>query len=138
MLRKFLLILANAGLMATPVSAADSASFNLRLRVDVHCTVQHQPVGYGVSVGGAVSLGQFREYCNAPNGYELVVSYTPGTLRGATIVAGDDRTILNGSGQAVLSRATGPRVRERMVTAIPGDDGFDTDRLELRIVPSLT
>ena len=84
----------------------------------------------------AVSLGSFREYCNAPTGYDLVINYAPGSLEGTRIIAGNDEIILNGSGQAVLSRATGPRVRERPIAAVPGEQGFDTDRFELTIVPS--
>lgn len=137
MVTKFLLALAGIALAASPTAAlADSMGYNLRLRVGVNCTVQHQLADYGSLVGGVISLGQFREYCNAPRGYELVVSYTPGTLRGTTIIAGDDRVVLDGSGKAVLSRATGPRSVERKIAVIPGENGFNTERLDFGIMPS--
>ena len=137
MIRKITLGAASVILAAAPTAAlAASFGFNLRLSVAVHCTVQHQPMGYGAATGNAVSLGTFREYCNAPAGYDLVVNYTPGSLHGARIIAGSDEIVLNGSGQAVLSRATGPGIRERPIAAVPGENGFDTDRLELTIVPS--
>lgn len=124
-------------LIVAPTSAlGTSSTFNLRAAVPLHCIVNHQLTGFGAISGETVSLGTFREYCNAPGGYNLVVKYTPGSLQGARIIAGGDEIILNGSGQAVLSRATGPRVRERPIAAIPGKNGFDTDRLELAIIPS--
>jgi len=66
----------------------------------------------------------------------LLVTYAPGSLRGARIIAGDDQVVLDGSGQAVLSRSPGPRIRERPVSAVPGEHGFDTSRFELQIIPS--
>src|SRR3546814_20730370 len=137
MVRKVSRGLARVGRVAGPTAGmAASGGFNLRLTVAVQCTVQNQAIGFGVVSGDAVSLGTFREYCNAPAGYDLVINYEPGSLEGARIIAGNDEIILNGSGQAVLSRATGPRVRERPIAAIPGEQGFDTDRFELRIIPT--
>jgi hypothetical protein len=136
MVRKFALAFTVA-LAAVPTTAYPaSVGYDLRLQVPVQCSVRHQPIGYGAaSAGGAISLGQFREYCNAPGGYQIVVSYTPGTMRGATISAEDEQVVLNGSGQAILSRASGPRILERTIFATPGENGFDTDRLELQILP---
>ena len=137
MIRKLSLGMAAVVLAVAPTAAmAASYGFNLSLMVAVNCTVQHQPIGFGAVSGNAVSLGSFREYCNAPTGYDLVISYAPGSLEGTRIIAGNDEIILNGSGQAVLSRASGPRIRERPIAAVPGDNGFDTDRFELMIVPS--
>lgn len=137
MIRKFSLGIASFVLVAAPTTAmAASFGFNLSLTVAVHCTVQHQATGFGAISGDAVSLGTFREYCNAPTGYDLVINYAPGSLEGARIIAGNDEIVLNGSGQAILSRTTGPRVRERPIAAVPGENGFDTDRFELMIVPS--
>ena len=113
MKRKLSIALAGAALVAVPTTALA-----------------------GAIEGDAVSLGSFREYCNAPTGYELVVSYAPGTLVGTRIIAGSDEILLNGSGQAVLSRATGPRIRERPIAAVPGENGFDSDHLDLQIIPS--
>lgn len=136
MVRKFALACTVALATIPAVTHATSFGYNLRLQVPVQCSVRHQPTGYGAAKGGAISLGQFREYCNAPGGYQLVVSYTPGTMRGATISAEDEQVVLDGSGQAILSRVTGPRVRQRTIFATPGEEGFDTDRLELQIIPS--
>lgn len=130
-------LVTSAVLLAAPVSTAVSADFGylLRARVAVHCQVQHRSSGDGISSGGAVSLGQFREYCNAPMGYQLVVRYAPGALRGARLAAGADHVELDGSGEAVLSREKGPRFRDRVITATAGPNGFDTDRLEFHLLP---
>lgn len=121
--------------LAPTAAFAATYSFNLRLQVPVHCTVKQQSMG-GAAMGEAFALGTFREYCNAPGGYQLVVNYAPGSLQGARIIAGSDEIVLDGSGRAVLSQATGPKIRERLISLAPGANGFDTDRLELDIIPS--
>lgn len=138
MVRIVSLAIASLALATGPTAAsAASLGYNLRLAVPLHCVVRHQPVGVDAPAGGGgISLGHFREYCNAPGGYQLVVSYTPGTLRGARITAGEDHVVLDGSGRTVLDRATGPRVRERILSVVPGVDGFNTDRIDLQIFPS--
>jgi len=134
--RNVSLALGAVALMAAPSgAAAESVGLSLRAVVPVHCTVRHRATGYGASLEGAVSLGQLREFCNAAAGYRLVVNYTPGSLRGAVLTVGDDRIVLNGSGQAVVSQAPGPRVRERALAAIPGERGFDTQQLQFQVQP---
>lgn len=132
-----ILPVATATATAVPTSPSADTRFLLRATVPVHCEVQQRGGGgTAASMDGAVSLGQFREYCNAPGGYALVVRYAPGSMRGAVLAADGDRIVLNGSGEAVLSRASGPRVRERTITATPGENGFDTDRLSFELVPA--
>lgn len=120
----------------TAVSAA-SLGYNLHMKIPVRCTVQHQPAGLGAKAAdGRFSLGKFREYCNAPGGYQLVVTYTPGTLRGAKIIAGNNQILLDGSGRAVLAQSNGPGTQQRAISVIPGADGFNTNRIDLQILPS--
>ena len=135
MLRKFALLVASVAVAAGPTAAlAETGAYQISLTVGVSCTVQHELAGFGQPSGDGVTLGELRELCNAQHGYELVVNYTPGSLRGTTIRAGDDEVVLNGSGQAVLSRADGPRVRERIVTATPGQSGFDAASIQFSVV----
>jgi hypothetical protein len=136
MMKNVALGVASLSLALIPTAAfAANYTFNLRLQVPVHCTVKQQGIGSGVALGNTFALGTFREYCNAPGGYQLVVNYAPGSLQGARIIAGSDEIVLDGSGRAVLSRATGPKIRERLISMAPGANGFDTDRLELDIIP---
>ncbi len=136
MLNKFAICIACIAAAAVPSAAVPATmGFNLRATVKVHCDIQHQSTDFSVSTTGAVSLGVFREYCNAPGGYNLVLVYEPGSLRGARIFAGEDVIELNGSGIATLSRVSGPRNRQRPISVIPGLTGFDTDRLDLRLIP---
>lgn len=122
-------------LSAAPASG-DTSSFTVSAFVPVHCRVGHQGTATESATSGSVSLGVLREYCNAPAGYALVVNYTPGTMKGASVSVGEDSVVLNGSGQAVLSRAVGPRWRNRPLAAVPGEAGFDTDILQFDVQPS--
>jgi hypothetical protein len=134
MVQKSALVLGCVAVFSAPAALAASASFQISATVGVTCRVQHQLAGYGEQIAGGFSLGELREYCNAQNGYELLVSYAPGTLRGTTIRAGDDEVVLNGSGQAVLSRAAGPRVLDRPVVALPGPSGFDSGSIQFSVI----
>jgi len=134
MLRNFSLVLATLSLAAAPsVAMAESEGITFRGTVPVHCVVRHSAGGYGANAGNGVVLGQLREFCNAANGYQLVVSYTPGSLEGAVLTIGDDSIVLNGSGHAVISQERGPRIRERTLAATPGARGFDADHLNFQI-----
>ncbi len=132
-------ILALFCLTSTAAQAADAvnatnatSSFVLQVNVPVRCALRHD--GSTVSIeGGAYRLGELKEYCNSPQGYSVVVDYQPGTMRGAVIMVGDERITLDGSGESIVSRATGPRIRSRAILAIPGPAGFDTDRLNFNI-----
>ena len=112
-----------------------SVGLNLRAQVPVTCSVRFSAASASVETPQGIGLGSFREYCNSPRGYKVVVSYAPGTLLGAELVAGSDRVVLDGSGRAVLSQASGPRVRERALLIAPGAAGFDSNRLDLDILP---
>lgn len=133
------LILALGCLSSTAVQAADAVNttsatggFVLRVNVPVRCALKHDGSTAGTA-GNVYRLGELKEYCNAPNGYAVVIDYQPGTMRGAVIMVGDERITLDGSGESVVSRATGPRIRSRAILAIPGPAGFDTDRLSFNI-----
>ena len=124
-------------LVSAPSSLqADSGTFRIQAVVPVACQVKYNPAGRDTSSDGAVSLGQIVEFCNAPGGYELRVFYQPGSLAGTTIFAGSDRVILDGSGEAVLSRSNAPRIIERAITATPGAAGFNTDQLIFQLNPT--
>ncbi|GGC43185.1 hypothetical protein GCM10011371_33310 [Novosphingobium marinum] len=121
--------------MAPVTASAASLGYNLRLTIPLHCTVWFDGAAGGAPAAGAVSLGRVTEFCNSPGGYQLILTYSPGTLVGTTILVGEDEVQLDGSGYAVVSRQQGPRKRERTIAAVLGADGFDTDRLNLQIVP---
>jgi hypothetical protein len=127
-------------LVAAGTSAAHSESFgiSLLLQVPVMCTVKAGAGAAGVATGpaapGSFELGAIREYCNAPHGYDLVVHYTPGSLKGMTLIAGDERVQLDGSGTALVGRSPGPAIKYRNLEAIPGPQGFDADHLDFETV----
>lgn len=121
---------------SSPAAGADSAGFLVRLTVGVHCSVKYDPAAQREVSGPGVPLGELSELCNAQHGYRVLVTYTPGSLRGARIRVGADEVILNGSGEAVLSQAPGPRVLRRAITAVPGRNGFDARSIQFRLVPA--
>ena len=110
-----------------------STGYKLQLTVPVICSLKHQP-GIAPSLGGGYELGELLEYCNAPTGYAVTVNYVPGSMRGAVVSVGEERVILDGSGSAVVSRAAGPRIRDRTIVVVPGQSGFDTERLDFNII----
>lgn len=118
-------------------SSADGAmtanqGYALLLAVPVQCTLRHEPALAAIAKG--YRLGELIEYCNAPAGYSVQVSYAPGSMRGAVVTIGEDSVVLDGSGQTIVSRTPGPRIRDRIISAEPGQNGFDTDRLDFAIV----
>lgn len=121
--------------ISQPAGASSQASigYNLEVNVPVICSLKHQP-GIAASVGGGYELGELIEYCNAPDGYTVTVNYAPGSMRGAVVSVGEESVTLDGSGTAVVSRAAGPRIRDRTIVAVPGPAGFDTSRLDFDIV----
>lgn len=125
-------------LLAVP-TASQSAThgINLRLRVPIQCEVTHELINFGLPMGSnRISLGQIKEYCNAPNGYTLLLTYSPGTLTGTQITVGNEKVTLNGSGIATLTNSYGPRIIERDLVATPGESGFNTATIELQIQPN--
>lgn len=129
-------VLAGLSALVPAVGAgAESYGFTLQANIPVICVLQFQ-VGAGGADSGTVALGSLREFCNAPRGYDLVVSYTPGTLRGTTIQAGNSEIVLDGSGQSTVGHSPMPRIREIPLTASPGQNGFDTDFLRFDLLPS--
>jgi hypothetical protein len=119
---------------AAGAEPAATGSFHLRVQVPVACTVEHQAAV--TPAGAGFRLGNLHEFCNAPQGYSLVVNYAPGSLKGAMIAVGNERITLDGSGRGVVSRSQGPRVRDREVYAQPGAGGFDTDKLDFHLEAS--
>jgi hypothetical protein len=113
-------------------SVESSGSYLVRAYVPVVCTLTHA-IGPVAPLDQGYALGELKEYCNAPSGYSISVNYAPGSLRGAVIAVGDERVTLDGSGNTIVSRAPGPRIRDRAIVAIPGPSGFDTDRLNFQI-----
>lgn len=138
-MRKVARLGVGAALALLPASAiqaegVSSSTFNLRYNVPVLCKLAHTPKL--AASGSGYGLGELLEYCNAATGYSLMVNYTPGTMRGASIAVGNDHVTLSGSGREVISRVGGPRIREREIYAQPGPAGFDTDRLDFDIKAS--
>lgn len=125
-------LISAALLLGAPAAAfADvflTRQFDLRLEVPVICNITFES-DIAETVDGAWRLGSTRELCNNSRGYAVSATYEPGTLVGAVVSIDGGRTVLDGSGRAVVyaSRSAG-NVRREVVIA-PGAAGFDTEQL---------
>lgn len=133
MLKKCFATMLGFAAICTAADAQDTFGVRLELSVPVMCKLTYRPA-VSTDGGGRVELGELREYCNAPQGYQVILNYTPGALKGAVLLAGEERIVLDGSGQAVLATMHGPRNRSRTLAAIPSGRGFDADSLDFQIV----
>jgi hypothetical protein len=118
---------------ASTAIASDSIGFHLRAIVPVSCTVGYNPTGISFTED-TVRLGELQESCNAPNGYDLEVRYSPNSLRGVTVNIGNESVTLDGSGFASIRGATGPRIQRRALSVQFGEGGFDTDEFQVAAV----
>jgi hypothetical protein len=118
---------------ASAAIASDSMVFNLRATVPVSCTVGYNPAGMAFN-DNIIRLGELREYCNAPNGYDLEVRYSPNSLRGVTVSVGSEQVTLDGSGFASIRGATGPKIQTRALSVQYGENGFDTNEFQVAAI----
>ena len=122
-----------AATMTTSAVATSSMGFHLRAVVPVTCGVQYVSAGAGFS-DNIVRLGQLREYCNAPDGYQLEVRYSPNSLRGVKLNFGNESVTLDGSGFATIPGAPGPKVQTRALSAQVGEGGFDAHEFQVAAI----
>lgn len=118
---------------ASAAIASDSIGFNLRAIVPVSCTVGYNPAAVTFT-DNIVRLGELREYCNAPNGYDLEVRYSPNSLRGVTVNVGNEHVTLDGSGFASIRGASGPKIQTRELSLQFGEDGLDADEFQVAAI----
>ena len=126
---------ASAPAQQAETSPRDARTFRLRARVAMSCSARMQALPVAVEAANTFQLGTLQEYCNSPRGYALVVNYTPGTLQGMELTAGNESITLDGSGRALLSQVGGPKIRERQLFATPGENGFDGNSLSVHVLP---
>ncbi len=98
------------GFAITPANANANLTINLSANVDVFCHI-YPPADDQVRVqNGLATIGQVREICNTPNGYDVTASFT-NLSAGELDVGGGAYSIANG-----LSRRTsvGPAAQTMM------------------------
>ncbi|WP_374523750.1 hypothetical protein [Sphingopyxis sp.] len=130
---KIAALTAACGLALTAGGAkAESIGYNLQAFVPVACSLRFEAAP-SVSADGTARLGMLREYCNAPNGYQILLNYSAGSLRGAVVSVGAESIILDGSGQAIVPGALGPKIQTRDLAITPGAGGFDASSFNLAV-----
>ncbi|WP_428678330.1 hypothetical protein [Sphingopyxis sp.] len=130
---KLAVLSAACGLALTAGGAnAESIGYNLQAIVPVACSLRFES-SPSIFADGSARLGMLREYCNAPNGYQIVLNYSTGSLRGAVVNVGAASVVLDGSGQAIVPGAFGPKIQTRDLAITPGANGFDADSFNLAV-----
>ena len=129
-----LLAIALTGGAATiaQAEAPASASFSIGITgyVPVTCRASLDATVVPASAG-ETSLGQLREFCNSPNGYQIFVDSSP-ELANATLVIGGRTVELSDSGSTLVSFSGGPAITANDVVLQNADGGPGT--LSFRIV----
>jgi hypothetical protein len=83
------------GFDSVPASANADLEINISATVDVFCHI-YPPADDEVSVqSGQATIGQVREICNTPNGYDVTTSFT-NLSTGELDVGGSAYSIANG------------------------------------------
>lgn len=125
--------------LGTPALAGGSgiggASTSIRLQafVPVICRVQLS-ASVRPMADGMVELGTADEFCNAPQGYRVLLQHAPG-LEGAAVISEGLRIPLSPTGETVLTNSSHADIRS---VALALDLGETPDRLRsigVRIEP---
>lgn len=104
----------------------------LRAFVPVLCRVQlHEAVG-AVDEEGVAHLGTADEFCNAPQGYRVLVQH-PADLQGAAIIRNGERIPLSPGGETVLTDSSHANVDTLVLAVDVGDDVTRFNRIGVRI-----
>lgn len=129
-----LLAIALTGGAATiaQAEAPASASFSIGItgHVPVNCRASLDATVVSPT-SDATSLGQLREFCNSPNGYQIFVDSSP-ELANATLLVGDRKVALSANGPTLISASTGPAITSSNV--ILQDANGASGTLSFRIV----
>lgn len=127
-----ILTLAGASAQADTGSARASTTIRLRAFVPVICHVE-LPAGPSMpDADGIAHLGMAQEFCNAPQGYRVVVNH-PLDLEGAALISDGRRIPLSPTGQTVLTDSYHPDIRRVAVAVDLGDEPARFTSLGLRI-----
>lgn len=112
----------------------DRVSTTIRLYavVPVICRVELDAQPGQPDEDGIVQLGIADEFCNAPQGYRVVVQHAP-DLQGAALISGGVRIPLSPSGETVLTDSHHADLRTFALSADLGDAPEEFRTLGLRI-----
>jgi hypothetical protein len=121
-------------LVAAPGVAAAGTAMGLSGDSPIICSAGIDPAGEGAAGAGVLALGRLREFCNAPEGYELWIDYPP-ELASDTLVVGDDRIPLTSEGSVRVSTAAGPAIKLRNMS-LEGAAPSGNLSLSVRMLPA--
>lgn len=137
--KKLLCALATLLTIAAPAQAAetgDGASTTIRLQahVPVICRVElSTPVGSLDE--DVISLGIAKEFCNAPQGYRLLIKHAE-NLKGAAVISGGKRIPLSPDGETLLRHSNRADFRMTDLVIDPGEARGALQTISMRIEPN--
>lgn len=105
---------------ANSFSGASSYSITLRGFVPVICRVSVTPSSTAAETG-VQDLGAMKEFCNAPNGYDVLIEHT-GEANGAAIIVDGQEIALSDTGETVISTSSTAAFRDRALQLSLNDD----------------
>ena len=115
-------------------TGSNTASTTIRIQafVPVICHVQLDAMVSAANADGIATLGTASEFCNAPQGYRVLVEHPQG-LVGAAIISEGVRIPLSPTGETVLTNSTRPDLRQIALAIDLGDDPARFRSLGVRI-----
>ena len=121
-----------------PTSASahgGSHTVNLRAEVQLHCQVGSDSVDTAIElVDGRADLGDVREICNSPSGYQLLVKLV--NLDGGTLSADGEEVAVDATGEAIFtSREAQMRTRHWVLNGASTIDSAMPAYMRVSIVP---
>lgn len=94
-------------------SFSSKASYSITLRgfVPVVCRVSVTASSTSAEAG-VQDLGALKEFCNAPDGYDVLIAHT-GAANGAKVIVDGEEIALSETGQTVISTSPTAGIRDR-------------------------
>jgi hypothetical protein len=122
------LALALAAVASSPAASTSmnsfsgTASYSLTLRgfVPVICRVSVTPSSASAETG-VQDLGELKEFCNAPDGYDVFIAHT-GEANGAAVIVDGQQIALSDTGETKISTSSTAAFRDRSLQLALNDD----------------
>lgn len=115
-------VAASPAASSTANSFSSKASYSITLRgfVPVICRVSVTPTATAADTG-VQDLGELKEFCNAPNGYDVFIEHT-GDANGAAVIVDGQAIALSETGETVISTSSTAAFRDRSLKLALNDD----------------
>lgn len=118
--------------MTTASAGPETMTFRITGRVPTLCRIHLSSAFSAPDASGVADLGTAEEFCNAPNGYRVIVNHQSG-LQGAAIIRRGVRIPLSPTGQTVIVDAMHPALERLSMALDVGDQPERMSAISIRI-----